>query len=441
MRRRGAARPRQEGLERRQVALADRTSPGRPQVLDLVGELAERLGAFGTTDARYVPSGPACVVAGVGSARITRQVRLGLELLPGVFLDRFEHLEARRPVVAVELAQEALVGERDEAVDGIDVGQADRQVGDDGLDRLDVGAGEAGQDGEEPLLRRRQQLVAPVDRGPQRLLPLGQVARATAQGAQATPQPLAEGLEREDAQAGHGQLDRQRQALEAPTDVGHEGRVVVGDPEVRLAPPRARSTKRRTASNRSSCPAEAALRRRRQAQRRHDEEVLAAHAEGLAARDEQRQLGAAREQLEQRRAPPIVTCSTLSRMRSSCSGASRPMSSPSWACSLASLKPSSRAIGVSTVVVSRGRREVHEGRTRPGSEARRRARRAAASLVLPMPPGPVRVRRRMARSPQALDDLGALGIPPHERGRLLGQRRRCARRAVVSGRNVDGIDG
>ena len=62
----------------------------------------------------------------------------------------------------MRVAEEALLDER---LEGVEVGRADLLCG---LER--AAAGEDGEPGEEALLRGRQQLVRPPDRGPERLL-------------------------------------------------------------------------------------------------------------------------------------------------------------------------------------------------------------------------------------------------------------------------------
>jgi hypothetical protein len=162
----------------------------------------------------------------------TRQLWGEIELLDGVLPHRLEHLETRGPVLAVHLPQQALVGQAQQPIHGFDSRQGRSEVVHDRLDGLDVRAREAGEDGEEALLGGRQQLVAPVDRRAQGLLALGEVARAAAQRAKAAAKPLPERVQGEDAQAGGRELDREREAFQPTADLGDEGGVVIGDPEI-----------------------------------------------------------------------------------------------------------------------------------------------------------------------------------------------------------------
>ena len=100
--------------------------------------------------------------------------------------DRREHRESRRAVVRRAAEEQALVAERRD--------ELERRSGrrDDALDRLERRAADEDREIEEgclfPLVEQR---VAPLDRGGERALALGQVARAPREERQA----LAEALE------------------------------------------------------------------------------------------------------------------------------------------------------------------------------------------------------------------------------------------------------
>ena len=95
-----------------------------------------------------------------------------LESLERVRADRLEHREARLAVGLLLLAEQAVVDQRRQARQE-PVAAADRLGG---LER--AAADEDGEAREQRLLVGAEQLVAPVDRRAQRLLALGQVARA-----------------------------------------------------------------------------------------------------------------------------------------------------------------------------------------------------------------------------------------------------------------------
>ena len=99
-----------------------------------------------------------------------------------------------------------------------------------GADGLDVGeraaAGEDRHAPEQPLLRLGEERVAPVDRGAQRLLPLGRVARAGGEHVERVVEPLEQRFRRQEPQPGGGELERERQAVEAPADGRDGGRVL-----------------------------------------------------------------------------------------------------------------------------------------------------------------------------------------------------------------------
>ena len=110
--------------------------------------------------------------------------------------------------------------------------------GRDGLDGADVRVGEDRQALEHPLLGGLEERVAPVDRGPQRLLALGDVARRAAEELEAAAQAIAQRLRREEAETSRGELDGEREPVEPAADLDDRRRVVVGDREV--GPDRAR---------------------------------------------------------------------------------------------------------------------------------------------------------------------------------------------------------
>ena len=93
--------------------------------------------------------------------------------------------------------------------------------------------------GEDAELRRTasgrgvEQVVAPADRGAQRLLALRRVARAGAQQVQAAREAVEDLGGREDLGAGGGELDRQRQAVELRADL-LDARVAVVELQARV---------------------------------------------------------------------------------------------------------------------------------------------------------------------------------------------------------------
>ena len=144
---------------------------------------------------------------------------------------------------ALRVAQQALVDER---LQRVEVGAADLLRG---LQR--AAAAEDRKPGEELLLPFVEQLVAPLDRAAERALALGQVSRAAGE----EPQPLLEPLEdlrrRERLHARGGQLERERQVVEPPADLG-DGLVGL---EARARPRgRARGRSRRPPRARAAAP-------------------------------------------------------------------------------------------------------------------------------------------------------------------------------------------
>ena len=74
-----------------------------------------------------------------------------------------------------------------------------------------------------------EQVVAPIDGTAQRLLAYGQIPRAASQQLQTGFQPRQHRLGGQDLDAGRGQLDGERQAIETDTDLGHRRRIVIID--------------------------------------------------------------------------------------------------------------------------------------------------------------------------------------------------------------------
>ena len=164
--------------------------PGR-----LLGALQGRLGLFGERE--EVIRVPATDL--VGLAR-------GLEALTGKLADRLQHPEA-----PAGPPDEALVDER---LQRVDVGADDLLGGVEG-----AAACEDRQPREQLPLRLAQELVGPLDRRPERLLAGIGVAAAFEQ-----VEPLREAIadlrRRQNGGASGRQLDRERQIVEVPAEIG-----------------------------------------------------------------------------------------------------------------------------------------------------------------------------------------------------------------------------
>ena len=93
-------------------------------------------------------------------------------------------------------------------------------VGADSLGRRQIAtAEEHRQPFEHALLVVEQQLVAPVDHRPQCLLARQRRARTTGEQAEPIVEPGGDLLDREGPGPSRGELDRQRQPIEADADV------------------------------------------------------------------------------------------------------------------------------------------------------------------------------------------------------------------------------
>jgi PAS domain S-box-containing protein len=95
-------------------------------------------------------------------------------------------------------------------------------------------ADEDGEPAEEALLRSAEQVVAPGDGAAQGALARGEVARADAQGLQPLVEQPDEGLRGESGHPRRGELDGERQAVEAATDLGDGGGIVLSQGKCRI---------------------------------------------------------------------------------------------------------------------------------------------------------------------------------------------------------------
>ena len=167
---------------------------------------------------------------------------------------------------------------------------------------------------QQQLLRLRQQIVAPVDQGPQGAMAGQRGPTPTDEETEAIVEPVGDLLDGQDAHAGGRQLDGQRDAVEPAADPCH------GTP-VRSARAKpgwtaaARSAKAdRLGPRRLSTDGDRPV---RLGQRRHRPDHLAIGGQGLATCGQDRELGDDPEQASTRPAQARATCSQLSRINRS----------------------------------------------------------------------------------------------------------------------------
>ena len=280
-----------------QVACLHPVRPGAPQVPDVGTQRCERAltptaGEVGPQAARHVR-----VLAGMGPAGPGVEVGALGEPVGGELPDRLQHRDPRLAARQVHPAEQALLDEAGQPVEDVQGDAIDlAQVLGHRLDRGDLRVREHRHQLVQPLLPGLQELVAPVHRRAQRLLPLREVARPAAEQAQPVAQSIPEHVGREQAQARRRQLDRQGQAVQAAADLGHGRSVVVGQLEV--GPDDLRPIHEQLdclvaadpARGRSLAPF------RRQGERRDRVHLLCPHVERLPAGREHRQPGALAEQ-------------------------------------------------------------------------------------------------------------------------------------------------
>ena len=167
--------------------------------------------------------------------RVTVFGRLGvaalLQPVGGVLADHLQHEQARFFEIG-HPPQQALIGELVEAREHID---AEILRAAHSLDLFETRAAcEHRESLEQSLQRFIQQVVAPGDRARERLLPSRQVARTNSEHLQACLEPAEQRLRCKKLDPRRGQLDGQRQPVDAFADAGDGRRVLVGGLEVRL---------------------------------------------------------------------------------------------------------------------------------------------------------------------------------------------------------------
>ena len=157
-----------------------------------------------------------------------------------VLADRLQQGEARPTVGVIVEPQQALVRQRGEHVEELDLAPPlprGCRVGPrrtDGLNGLQgAPANEHRQASEEALLRLVQQIVAPGDRVAKRALSLRQITGTCCQERQASLEAGQQGARREQLHPRGRQLDGQGQPIQAPADLRHGTCVVIAEPELR----------------------------------------------------------------------------------------------------------------------------------------------------------------------------------------------------------------
>ena len=160
------------------------------------------------------------------------ELAAGLEPLGGKGPDRVEQPKPRLAGGRLLGLDQALVDERHQPVE--DVAAKLRRRPADRLGGLEVtAAGEDRQSIEQPLAALVEQVVAPRDRTPQRLLASGQVTRSGSEDVELLIEPDEDGVGREDLDPGRCQLDGERHPMQPRADGRDRGSVLVGDCEAR----------------------------------------------------------------------------------------------------------------------------------------------------------------------------------------------------------------
>ena len=277
------------------VALPYQVRPRRAQVAELDLERGEHLLAVRAGELFTQRDSELGVVLGVGAAGGVGEVRLSVELLGRIRADRLQHRQARMSLLVGDVADEAVVHERADALEHVDV------VRESPRGALDVGQSRADEHREHlkhPTLGLGEELGAPLESASQRALPLREVAPPALQHVEPFLEPPPQLVDREQRDARGGELDRERQPVEPAADGGDVGSVLVGELEV--GPQRARALDEQL--DRLRC--ERVFQRDcaipgGQRERRHREQPLAAHAQRRTAGHERGDTRAVPEQLGQ----------------------------------------------------------------------------------------------------------------------------------------------
>ena len=244
-------------------------------VLMLLGDPAKPLAPAGPLDLGRGPLDEVEIVRGVRTPRIALAVLLA-QAQAGVLRDRVEHAEAGAAVRPDAGEDQALVPQRREEAQRAVAGRHEL------LGRLDrPAAGEDAEPGEQRLLVGIEQRVAPVDRGAQRPLPLGKIAWPVGEKRDPLLEPLEDRLQRKDAGVCRGELDREREPVEAPADREHLATMAAADVQIGIRGGRARGKQ---------------VARVGVGKRRHRVLDLGRHAQQLAARRQHREAWALVEQ-------------------------------------------------------------------------------------------------------------------------------------------------
>jgi len=200
------------------------------------------------------------------------------------FLERVGPRRLEQPIpprCATEIRREERLRDQVRAVDDFRAGDlANRRYR---TRRLQCEA--AGKDCQAPqdhTLGLRQQLIAPVERRPQRLVPRQRRAAAARQQVETIIEAGREVFDPERGRTRCRQLDRQRDPVEAPADCGDRRHGALVRREMRLRRARPRNEQPHGAVSQRVRRVLAALRRHRE--RRHQVETLTLCSQRLAAR-------------------------------------------------------------------------------------------------------------------------------------------------------------
>ena len=222
--------PERAGGSEADLSLAAFGGPGQrgAEIVAFAVELPCPTHLFGAEERGLRLLGKPEVEAGMVASYGLAVAALG-EPLERVLPDRLEHSEAGIAFGHALGAKQAVVQERLDPVDQVQV-----EVGGHGRGAVErEAADEHAEAGEERLLVGREEVVAPVDRGAECSVPLGQTGtRHRLQQLESAAEPLEDRARREQLDPCRSELERERQPVEAKAELGDRLGVLIGELEV-----------------------------------------------------------------------------------------------------------------------------------------------------------------------------------------------------------------
>lgn len=224
-----------------------------------------------------------------------RLLALRRQPVGAVLLDGLQHPEAGL-TGRVEPEQHALVDQGGDHLEQVAIDAPGRLH--NRRRRIEGGpADEHGQETEQALLVGPEQVVAPRDGIAQRPLPVGQVAGPAGQKLKPALEAGDHRFRLKQLDAGGGELDRERQAVQTSADLPHRAGVLGAQTEIRPRRLRALHEERNRREHAQGIAVDGVAAQMGNRERHHRELVLAGEAQHRPARDQHLQRGAGLQQI------------------------------------------------------------------------------------------------------------------------------------------------